>query len=244
MAWPGPAWKRDARNGRSDRAAKAILAETDPWPGDPDYVEPAYESIKPIRSGRFERALARNTLQRKFLTAYVSCGSINKASQLVGIHQPTHYKWMKVDESYRIAFQEATEAVADLLEGEAIRRAVEGVEKQVFYQGEVCGFITEYSDSLLKFLLRGLKPGRYLERVDLTSHGNSLNIIIGGTAEALDSNGHNLLEGPKGEDYEDGEYVEDEQVFPGGDVDDAPPWPPGGVNFKVVKDYERAHADD
>ena len=43
----------------------------------------------------------------------------------------------------------------DALEAEARRRAVEGVRKPVFYQGVICGWVGEYSDTLLIFLLKG-----------------------------------------------------------------------------------------
>ncbi len=53
----------------------------------------------------------------------------------------------------------AKEEVADLLEAEAWRRAVEGVEKPVgWYKGKPGGYVREYSDTLLIFPLRGLRP--------------------------------------------------------------------------------------
>ena len=35
------------------------------------------------------------------------------------------------------------------------RRAIEGVDKPVFYMGEECGYITEYSDTMLAMLANG-----------------------------------------------------------------------------------------
>ncbi len=66
------------------------------------------------------------------------------------------------------ALRQAEEAAADLIEREAIRRAVEGVQKPTgWYQGEPGGFVTEYSDVLTIFLLKGLRPERYKERVEM-----------------------------------------------------------------------------
>jgi hypothetical protein len=59
----------------------------------------------------------------------------------------------------------AYEQAGERLEQEARRRAVEGTKKNVYYQGEPCGVNTEYSDTLLIFLLKGAKPEKYAERV-------------------------------------------------------------------------------
>ena len=58
-----------------------------------------------------------------------------------------------------------------VLEPEAIRRAVEGVEKAVYYQGEPVGTVREYSDTLLIFLLKGWKSDRYKERREVFHRG-------------------------------------------------------------------------
>ena len=56
----------------------------------------------------------------------------------------------------------------DALEAEAIRRATEGVLKPTgWYKGEPGGYIREYSDILLIFLLKGAKPDKYAERVQV-----------------------------------------------------------------------------
>ena len=65
------------------------------------------------------------------------------------------------------------EQAAQRLEAEAKRRAVEGVEEPVFYQGKQCGVIKRYSDALLMFLLKGAMPDKYKERTstELTGAG-------------------------------------------------------------------------
>ena len=56
----------------------------------------------------------------------------------------------------------------DALEGEAWRRAVEGVEEPVgWYKGESGGVVRRYSDTLLIVLMRGLMPERYGNRVEV-----------------------------------------------------------------------------
>ena len=61
-------------------------------------------------------------------------------------------------EDFAAQWREALEEGTDLLEAEARRRAVTGVDKPVFYKGEVVGSITKYSDRLLMFLLRAHDP--------------------------------------------------------------------------------------
>ena len=43
-----------------------------------------------------------------------------------------------------------------------------GVEQPVFYKGEVCGLVRKYSDVLLIFLLKGLRPEVYRKNRHIT----------------------------------------------------------------------------
>lgn len=102
--------------------------------------------------------------KRAFLAAYSECGTITRAAEIAGIERKTHYDWLKADAVYAKACDAAYEQAAERLEEEARRRAVEGVQKPVFYKGEKCGVVQEYSDTLLIFLLKGAKPDKYAER--------------------------------------------------------------------------------
>lgn len=57
------------------------------------------------------------------------------------------------------------------LEDEAHRRAFEGVDKPVFYKGDECGSIREYSDLLAVFLLKAHDPAKYRENSKLELSG-------------------------------------------------------------------------
>jgi hypothetical protein len=59
----------------------------------------------------------------------------------------------------------------DTLEAEADRRAAEGTLRPVFYKGEQCGEIREYSDTLLIFRLKALRPEKYRERSNVAVSG-------------------------------------------------------------------------
>ena len=79
---------------------------------------------------------------------------------------PWPTRFLKPD--FALAWDVAVDAAADALELEARRRAVEGTEKPVFFQGYECGRIREYSDTLLIVLLKANRPGKFRERVEHT----------------------------------------------------------------------------
>jgi molybdenum-dependent DNA-binding transcriptional regulator ModE len=100
--------------------------------------------------------------QREFLVHFAICGNILQAAENVGIERQKHYEWLN-DPEYKKMFEDAKEDAADALEKEARRRAVEGVDEPVFYQGCVCGTVRKYSDLLLTVLLKGNRPDKYRE---------------------------------------------------------------------------------
>jgi hypothetical protein len=114
--------------------------------------------------------------QRAFLAAFGETGNIRLACMIAKVGRSSHYRWMDESPSYRDAFEVAREDSADLLEAEARRRAVEGVEKPTgWHQGKPGGYVREYSDLLLIFLLKGARPETYKDRVDtrqVTAHVN------------------------------------------------------------------------
>src|SRR5262245_44503007 len=97
-------------------------------------------------------AAALSVNQRKFLNAYALHGNITKAAELAGLTRQSHYKWLP-DPHYAAAFEEASEVAIDLLVNEARRRAMGG------------------SDTLLIFLLKGLRPKTFRDNHHLTLKG-------------------------------------------------------------------------
>jgi hypothetical protein len=104
--------------------------------------------------------------KRAFLAAYAELGNITKAAIAAEVSRQIHYDWL-LDPVYAEVFAEAEGAAADLLEAEARRRAVNGTTKPVFYQGERCGGIQEYSDTLLMFLLKGSRPDKFRDNAQI-----------------------------------------------------------------------------
>ena len=91
-----------------------------------------------------------NPHQRAFLAAFRATGNVRLACKATSVGRSSHYRWLEKDPEYREAFELAKEDAADILEAEAYRRAVEGVEEPVgWYKGVPGGMVREYSDILL-----------------------------------------------------------------------------------------------
>lgn len=91
--------------------------------------------------------------------------SVRHACERSGCSAPTLANYRENDPEFDDACQEAIEMGTDALEDTALMRARFGVDKPVFYQGEQCGTIREYSDTLLIFLLKARRPEKFSERI-------------------------------------------------------------------------------
>ncbi|OPX89589.1 MAG: hypothetical protein A4E53_01472 [Pelotomaculum sp. PtaB.Bin104] len=103
--------------------------------------------------------------KKAFLAAFSKTGNVTRAAEIAKITRRQHYRWLEKEPAYVADFKEAEEEAADRLEAEARRRAEKGTLKPVFYKGQRCGSIREYSDTLLIFLLNGARPDKYKKRV-------------------------------------------------------------------------------
>ncbi len=123
--------------------------------------------------------------QDAFLKEYKQCATITHAAEIALISRRTHYLWIEKDSAYVKAFEEAKIAATDSLVAEARRRATQGVEESVYYQGEVVGTIRKYSDTLLIFLLKGALPEVYRERYEISGGDKPLRVKSDPGREAL-----------------------------------------------------------
>lgn len=115
----------------------------------------------------------RHPKKRAFLAALAECGNITHAAESAKIRRQTVYEWKDADPAFAAAMEVAQETAGDRLEQEARRRAVTGTLKPVFYKGDECGYIREYSDTLLIALLNANKPEKFKFRSshELTGKG-------------------------------------------------------------------------
>ena len=115
----------------------------------------------------------KGELQRRFLEEYAKVGNILLAARQVKIDRDKHYVWLENDPEYEAKFARAHEAACDVLEAEAHRRAVVGVNEPVWYQGKRAGLVKRFSDTLLIFLMKGAMPDKYAQfiRADIQHKG-------------------------------------------------------------------------
>lgn len=131
----------------------------------------------PAWRGRSKRCYARNMAatpgpfnhirhpkKRAFLTAFSHLGLVTRAARAAKVDRTNHFLWKRDDPEYAEAFAVAEELAAESLEDAAITRARDGMDRPVFHQGKICGYVREYSDTLLIFALKGAKPEKYRDR--------------------------------------------------------------------------------
>lgn len=107
----------------------------------------------------------------QFLDAFVENGRIDLATKHIGVAYRDPYYWAKTDAEFAKSWADAKLIVAQRLEDAAYRRSVRGVSKPVFQRGMLVGSVREYSDALTMFLLRGLKPEVYRDRMSVEASG-------------------------------------------------------------------------
>ena len=114
-----------------------------------------------------------------FLRQLKSHGLINTAATTAGVSRRTVDRLRENSAEFDYAVEDALEAAADELELEARRRAVEGVDKGVWYQGENVGTETVYSDALLTTLLKAKRADEFAERKQITGAGGApLTVVV------------------------------------------------------------------
>lgn len=102
-----------------------------------------------------------------FLASLSKCGNVGDACRAGGVGRSTAYEWRHRSKAFSAAWDSALDEAADVLEAEVRRRGVTGVLQPVFHKGEIVGRVRKYSDVLLIFLLKSVKPERYDDAVRL-----------------------------------------------------------------------------
>ena len=185
----------DLRAQLADMEAAALMKAADQEKREP--AEGPAEGIAEAR-GRGEKALEAageageaaggeggpfpifdNPKKNAFLQAYIEMGGhVSKAARAARVDRSTPYNWLAADPAYKEAFERAREQAADVLEAEVIRRGAHGIDEPVFYQGKVVGQIRKYSDNLLMFMLKGLRPAKFRDNYNPALFQASGNINV------------------------------------------------------------------
>lgn len=102
-----------------------------------------------------------DTRWETFLSALSTSANVTLSAAQAGVSRAVAYKRRSKDPEFAKLWDEAVEEALDLLEAEVQRRAFQGVDEPVYYQGEVKGHVKKYSDTLAMFLLRAYRPQKF-----------------------------------------------------------------------------------
>lgn len=164
---------------------------------------------------------ARRTHKKEWtaivLAALASGSTVSEAAKGAGVGRRTVYSRLESDEAFKKAYDDAIEQGTDVIEGEATRRAVHGVDEPVIYQGQPTYLyernpdgsiktretlytdehgnttkktepvmlldekgnpriltVRKPSDTLAIFLLKGRRPDKFRDNIDITSKGDKV----------------------------------------------------------------------
>ncbi len=111
---------------------------------------------------------------KPFLLALAETGVVSSAAGAAKVDRTRPYQLRWEDPEFAAAWDSAVEIAADKLEREAVRRAREGLVRYKFLKDgspildprtQEPYYELEYSDTLLIFLLKGLRPGKYRDNI-------------------------------------------------------------------------------
>ena len=112
------------------------------------------------------RQLKLTTRKRnRFLDALARSANVTEAARAAGLTRDQAVQIYGEDEEFARAWRSAVDEANDELEREARRRALEGTEEPVFYQGKECARVRRYSDTLMLALLKAERPEKFKDRV-------------------------------------------------------------------------------
>lgn len=111
--------------------------------------------------------------REQFLAQLFEHGNVTVAARAVGVARSTAYNAREADPDFAAEWDNSVQSYADLLEYEADRRAMHGVAKPLLYKGVTVAHVQEYSDALLMFRLKSLRPDKYRERASVEHGGQA-----------------------------------------------------------------------
>jgi hypothetical protein len=117
------------------------------------------------------------TKAKRFLQCYSETWSVTAAAKRCAVSRASHYKRLERDPRYRAAFEDAEALIGATIHAEICRRALEGWDTPVFWQGKQCGSIRKYSDRLLVLLAKAHCP-EFRDRVTVEHCGGQADVRL------------------------------------------------------------------
>lgn len=130
--------------------------------------------------------------QFAFIEALTECACVEEACARVGMGRTAAYALRNRSDSasFRIAWDAALDVAIRRLSDAAFSRALNGIARPVYYQGELVGERRYYDERLTMFLLRYREPARYGKWLDDVISQRSPD----GAAESLTEAVHHMME--------------------------------------------------
>lgn len=97
--------------------------------------------------------------------------NVSAAARKAGIGNSTVYRHRRANARFRADWDAALAEAVDDVESNILRRAIEGVERPVYYRGQKVGSIRTYSDALGMFVLKAKRPEVYARLVGAGAAG-------------------------------------------------------------------------
>jgi hypothetical protein len=142
-----------------------------------------------------------NPKKRAFLEHFARSGRVMQSCEAAGIHFTTHYHWKKHDKKYLAAVEQAEQIAADFMEDEIHRRAFDGFDHPVTYEGRITDTYKEYSDNLAMFRLKKLRP-EYRDSFSMNQFSGPVQVNV-----KFSSNTYNPLE----QEPDEAQMIEDKR---------------------------------
>jgi hypothetical protein len=103
--------------------------------------------------------------QEAFLKALAGCGCVTHAARVVGMSRESAYQLYNRPSAagFRRGWDAALDCSLRLVEDGLWSRAINGVARPIFYQGEQVGEYRHFDERLTMFLLRFRRPHRFAE---------------------------------------------------------------------------------
>ena len=106
--------------------------------------------------------------QEAYLAAYATCGRVFQAAEIAEVTPRSVSYWVSADSfSFEKRYTAARLQYLELMEAEADRRAIEGIDHPVVHKGKITATYKQYSDNLLMFRMKKLDPA-YRDSFNLT----------------------------------------------------------------------------
>lgn len=119
-----------------------------------------------------KRPILSVQVKNKLVKTMAETGDERAACAAMDVSRVSFRSALEKDHSFAERIAMAKDQYLAELEREAKRRAVDGVEKKIYYKGDEIGTEIKYSDKLLETLLNAADPDKYSKKTNVENNTN------------------------------------------------------------------------